>query len=334
MRFMRFIAVFLILGTSSPLLCGQSPTVRQSSPSNIEGSLLNGGSSVPMSISGNDYRIGRDDLLEISVFEVPELSSSARVSASGSISLPLIGIIEAANLTSEELAEVIQASLKKSYINDPRVTVFVREYASQPVSVIGAVRLPGIYQIKGEKFLLDMLAQAGGLDLTAGRLIQIMRRPQPSDSQQVATEGATTLDIDVEDLFQNGKTELNISIHAGDVINVLTAASIFVVGEVVRPDEFVLRNGRSVTVTQAIGRAGGFTKEAKKAGCVIIRYGRDDSKEEIPVNIGRILQGLDADIPMMQNDILFVPANRVKTGLTRALDSVLSVAIGRAIYIR
>lgn len=137
--------------------------------------------------------------------------------------------------------------------------------------------------------------------------------------------------------LENGgqfRTKFHCAIHAGDVTNVLQAGSIFVVGEVTKPGEFVLRQGKNVTVTQAIALGGGFNREAKKKDCVIIRYHRDGTKEEIPVNVQKIFDGSLNDVSMMANDILFVPANRVKTGLIRALDSVLAVAIGRAIYVR
>src|SRR5262249_513227 len=182
----------------------------------------NGQSTTPTSLAGEEYRIGRDDLIEVNVFEVPELSSITRVGASGRISLPLVGTVEAANHTSVELERVIEEALKRKYINDPHVTVFVREYASQPVSVIGAATVPGIYQIKGQKYLLDMLAMAQGLDQTnAGKTIQILRRrnEKPDEPQ--------TITITTEELFQSGRTELNIPIQAGDVINVLQAGSVF-----------------------------------------------------------------------------------------------------------
>ena len=113
---------------------------------------------------------------------------------------------------------------------------------------------------------------------------------------------------------------------SGDVI------SVFVVGEVIRPNEFVLRNGKNVTVTQAIALANGFTKDAKKKECVIIRYHRDGTKEEITADTEKILRGDSTDVTMLPNDILFVPATKVKAGLQRALDSSIAVAIGRIIY--
>jgi len=281
----------------------------------------------PSSIGGTEYRIGASDLLEVTVFEAADLSATTRVTAGGSISLRLLGSMNAAGQTPEELERSIESALQKHYLKDPHVQVFVREYASQPVSIVGAVKLPGIYQMKGQKSLVEMIAEAQGLDyLSAGRIIQVIRKGKEPDTP------SQTITIDAEDLLQNGKAELNIAMQAGDVVNVLRAGSIFVVGEVVRPDEFVLKSGRDLTVTQAVARGGGFTKEAKRKECRIIRPHADGTKEEIPIDMAKVLAGSLNDLLMVPNDVLFVPSNKVKTGFNRALDTAITIAIGRAIY--
>ena len=315
------------------LMFGQGQLPRLTTPIPQQDFNANMPSNLPTSSGGQEYRIGKDDLIEITVFEVPELGSTPRVTAAGTISLPLIGPIEVAGHTPQELERSIEEALKKNYVNDPHVTVFVREYASQPVSLIGAVKVPGIYQIKGRKFLLDMLAMAQGIDQSAGSIIQVVRsKSVVGEFSNQDSDAGETLTIGIEDLFENGKTELNIPIFAGDVINVLRAGSVFVVGEVVRPNEFVLRNGKNITVAQAVALANGFTKEAKKSDCIIVRYHRDGTKEEIPVDTGKVLRGDAVDVPMLPNDILFVPANKVKTGLLRALDSTIAIVSGRLVY--
>ena len=206
------------------------------------------------------------------------------------------------------------------------MTVLVREYASQPVSVVGAVKAAGIYQIKGQKFLLDMVATAQGLDqATAGKTIQVIRRSRDSK------DAAEPIIIDVEDLFEKGKAEANIPIEPGDVINVSQAGSIFVVGEVSKPGEFVLRRGKNLSASQAVALGGSFTKDAKKKDCLIIRIHKDNTKEEIPVNIEKILDGSFDDVQLMPYDILFVPSNKVKVGIRRALDTSIAIASGRLI---
>jgi polysaccharide export outer membrane protein len=289
--------------------------------------ITNRPSNTPTSTPGQDYRIGTDDLVEVTVFEIPELNATTRVSAGGVVSMPLIGPVTAAGLTPQEVARTIENALKKNYINDPHVTVFVREYASQPVSVIGAVKVPGIYQIKGQKRLLDMLAMAQGLDqTTVGSSIQVIRRKTDG------SEDTDTILVGTEDLFQNGRTELNVVIQAGDVINVLQSGSIFVIGEVLRPGEFVLRQGKPVTAVQAVALASGFNKEAKKKDCMIIRLHRDGTKEEIPVDIEKILNGSNGDVALLTNDILFVPATKVRTGINRALETTIATLAARIVY--
>lgn len=301
----------------------QIPSTR---PVVAESFLSTGSSNAPTMALGNDYRIGPNDLLDISVFEIPELTSSSRVSAAGNISMSLVGEIAGAGSTVRELELRVQAELKKRYIKNPNVTVFVREYASQPVSVVGAVRVPGIHQIKGEKTLLDMLAMAQGLDSSASRTLKIFRKSTGSSAP------ADVITINLDDLMEGGKTELNIAIRANDVINVLQSGSIFVVGEVGNPGEFTLRNGKNVTVTQAIALGKGTSKEAKKQACKVIRYRKDGTKEEILVNLTKILEGRLPDIPMEPNDILFVPPQKMKVGFNRVLDATVGIVTGRLIY--
>jgi polysaccharide export outer membrane protein len=326
---MRLFVALLFLA-NAVVTWGQTP---RPAPSPNEEFLSNKPSNTPTSLAGAEYHVGRDDLLEVAVFEIPELGATTRVSASGVISLPLIGTVEAAGLTQQELERLIEKSLKEKYVNDPHVNVLVREYASQPVSILGAVKLPGIYQIKGQRYLLDMLAMAGGVDTSSGRTIQVIRAPKEHvDANNAKAPEREMITIDSEDLNENGITDLNIPIYANDVINVLRAGSIFVVGEVVHPNEFVLRNGKNVTVIQAVGLGSGFTRDAKKKEASVIRVHRDGSREEIPVNVEKILQGAAPDLELASGDILFIPANRVKSALNRTLDATISVVTGRLIY--
>src|SRR5215471_5359251 len=196
------------------------PQQRPTAPLIPDDFTTNKPSNTPTSSAGQDYRIGKDDLIDVSVFEAPELGGASRVTATGKVTLPLVGAVDVAGHTVREVEEAVERTLKEKYVNDPHVTVFLREYASQPVSMIGAVRSPGIYQIKGEKSLLDMLAMAQGLDGEAGNAIQIV--PAKSSSRGL-DEAAPTVTINAPDLMENGKTELNVPIRAGDTINVLRA---------------------------------------------------------------------------------------------------------------
>lgn len=172
------------------------------------------------------------------------------------------------------------------------------ESAPQPVSVVGAVGLPGIYQTRGPKNLLDMLSMAQGLTPTAGNTIQVVRA-------KGAGAGPETISISVQKLFEKGRTDLNIPIGGGDVINVLYAnQSIFVVGEVIRPGEFQLR-GVGLSVLQAIALAGGFRPEAGNVIQVIRSVG--PTRETITIDKHQLLTGSTADIRVDSNDVVFVP---------------------------
>lgn len=305
--------VWIVLTASMVMAGGQAP-VTTSQP--------------PAASAGKEYRINPNELLEISVFELPDQNQTARVSPTGTISLKVGSIIKAAGLTPEELQAAIEAELKKNYIKNPRVQVFIREYLATPpvfVTLTGAVRSPGVVQLKDQHFLMDVLSSGGGPSDNAGATIQVMRR-RPD-----ATVETTSISID--DLYQNGKTELNIEIHANDTVNVTEAGFIYVYGEVAKPGEFLLRHGSPVSVLEAIARGGGATRLAKKKECQIIRVHADGSKEIIPFNLQRLTEAKDTDFALKVNDIVFIPASKTKGGLTRVLDSVIPVAVNRAVYL-
>jgi polysaccharide export outer membrane protein len=320
---MSIATVLLIFVTSAGLVVGQTPVPPQVAD------VLDNGSPTRPSLQRSEYHVGQDDLLEIVVFEIPELGITTRVAASGHVSLPLIGPVQVSGMTTQELATEVEESLRANYIRDPHVTVLIREYASQPVPILGAVNAPGIYQMKGQKRLLEMLSMAQGLNEEPGSTIQVIRAPSGSPSEDGTVPPSESISISIEELLEQGKTELNIPIYAGDVINVLQAGSVFVVGEALAPGQKVLRNGRNVTVTQAVALAGGFTLDARRDESLIIRVHLDGSREEIPVgDANKILRGEVPDVVMLPNDILWVPPNKAKPILRRVLDTTIGVVTG------
>ena len=305
---MRIAIVFLVLMISAGSVGAQTP--------------------VP-TLQRGEYLVGQDDVLVIEVFEIPELGITARVAASGYVSLPLIGPVKVSGMTTQELGAQIEESFRENYVRDPHVTVLVQEYASQPVSILGAVNEPGIYQMKGQKRLLEMLSMAKGLNEDPGSTIQVIRDPSGLPLADGTVPPSEAISINIEELFEQGKTELNIPIYAGDVINVLQAGSVFVVGEALAPGQKILRNGRNVTVTQAVALAGGFTPDARRDESLIIRMHLDGSREEIAVgDPNKILRGDVPDVVMLANDILWIPPNKAKPVLRRALDATLAVVSG------
>jgi polysaccharide export outer membrane protein len=194
-----------------------------------------------------DYRIGPQDLLEISVFQAPELSPTVRVSGSGEISLPLIGAVQAAGLTPKTLEFVLQELLRHSYMKDPHVSVFVKEMQSHPVSVFGAVKKPGVFQIDEPKSLVEVLSMAEGLAEDAGDTVIVMRgaglpgatesspddrladsKPQSPVVGSPPTTEEKTVEIDLKNLLESDDPRYNVIVYPGDVVKVARAGVVYV----------------------------------------------------------------------------------------------------------
>lgn len=249
----------------------------------------------------NDYRIGAKDLIEIKVFELPELNQTVRVAEDGSITMSLLGKVEVAGLTAQELEAKLASLLEAKYTTgDAHVTVFIREF--QKVAVIGAVGRPGMYELVGPTTLLMVLAQAGGLTSQARADLFIYRQGENGEQ--------TKIDIHLEDLIMKGNQDLNILLQPKDVITVpldLTQ-NVFVYGEVRNPGAISFLASKKITLLQAIAQAGGTTEWAKKSGVVIKRKDKKTGKEvKIPVSLKRIISGRQADIILEEGDVVIVP---------------------------
>lgn len=291
----------------------------------------------------DEYRIGPEDLLDVNVFEVPELTRVARVAGDGTVSLPLVGRLRAAGLTTTQLQQAIADALRDRYVKDPQVSIFVREFHSQPVMVMGSVAKPGIYHLEGSKSLLEMLAEAGGLGADAGQTARISRRKPPAEklSEPRTTEGAASgeierIEIDMEQLLRSGNLNLNIPIYGDDIINVEKAGIVYVSGDVVRPGGYVLKNrGREqLTVLQVLALAGGVNRFAAKNHTRIIRTDEMGQRREIALNLDKVLAGKAEDPALKPDDILFVPTSAARPILTRVMESLLYTATGVVIWRR
>ena len=271
-----------------------------------------------------DYKIGPEDLLEISIFEEEKLNKTVRVSSQGNISLPLLGVIRVKGLTANELEKEIQDLLAEKYLQDPHVSVFIKEYRSQRISVMGAVDKPGVFDITGQKTILDMLGMAGGLKVTdidgPGQLLFLIRPPQWDDSgtqEKKESEDQTpkTFIIDLEEFLVKGNLSLNLPVSHGDVINIPISGKVFVGGEVRSPGGFPLK-GKKIMVSQAIAMAGGLTDKSNGSEAKIFRYsGKSPEREILPVNIYSIQKGKEEDPYVKENDIIVVPKSGLKTFL-------------------
>jgi len=248
----------------------------------------------------HEYRIGAKDLLEITVFNMPELNQTVRVSEDGSVSHSLLGRIEVAGLTAQELEKKLADLLDQQYTKNARVTVFIREF--QKVAVIGAVGQPGQYELVGPTTLLQVIAQAGGL--TAQAMNELFVYRQGKDGKQ------TRIVIPLEDLMINGNQELNIELQPKDVITVPIdqTLNVYVYGEVRSPGVVPFLSSKKITLLQAIAQAGGTTEWAKKSKVMIKRKDRKTGKEmKIRVNLKDIINGGLADITLEMGDVVIVP---------------------------
>ena len=286
------------------------------------------------------YVLGPDDQISIRAIEAEEISDKpVAIGPDGFLTIPLVGRIRASGLTIQELETEVRNRLKR-YIQNPEVAVSVTEYRSQPVSVLGAVKNPGVHQLSGRKTLAEMLSMAGGLRSDAGYSIKITREmewgriPLPTASDD-PTGKFSTAQVDVKRLLEAGVPEENILICPHDVISVPRAEMVYVIGEVTKSGGFVLEEREHVSVLQALALAGGLARYAAPGRAKILRLTKKGAdRAEIPVDVGKIMSGRKPDVPLGADDILFVPTNVPKAASLRAVEAAISIGTGIAIWRR
>ena len=293
----------------------------------------------PATLADPNYILGPEDVINIEVFDVPELTKTVRVANDGLISLPLLGRVQAAGLTPEQLRQELAEKWGENYLQDPQVTVFVNEFKAKPVSVIGAVEKPGLYPLTGQRTLIEMLSMAGGFGKKntspAGRTVLITRKSGFTDLQPVEgmhVRGPDQIEVDLNRLLYTRDEALNIEIKPLDSIRVSKADVVYVTGAVKRPGGFVLEDRVSMSVLQAIAMAEGLTGTAAKKSARILRTNQDGSKTEVPVNLGKIQRGKAQDTALEANDILIVPDSKQKVVGLRATDTAIATFSGWLIW--
>ena len=266
------------------------------------------------------YLVGADDLLEIDAYNVEELKKTVRVNSEGSIALPLVGILSVKGLTTSEIEKLIAKKLEK-YIEETVVTVFVKEYKSQRISVVGAVKNPQIFAVTGQRYLVDMLLMSGGLLPDAGNICYVIR---PTVKNNPNSKTATVI-IDLDELLENGNFSLNIPVFSGDVVNVPKGGVIFVDGAVNSPGVFGMKG--KMTLVQAITMAKGVTWTADLDDVRIFRENTKREKDIIPVDYQAMRDGEKPDILIVENDIIIVPESGIKnffSGFARTMRGAMS----------
>jgi len=295
----------------------------------------------PSAAAGREYVLAADDGLSINVVDLAELDAKAlgvvRIDHQGNIHLPLAGRIQASGLTVEGLEKEIAKHLS-GIMNNPEVSVSVAEYRSHPVSVLGAVRNPGVYQVSGKKTLFEILSLAGGLNPDAGNRVKITRQlsagrlplphvtPDPSGKFEIG-------ELNVRNVVEAKSPEENIEVLPNDVITVPKAELVYVVGAVHRSGGFPLLEKEQISVLQAVSLAEGLDNVAGAKNARILRQSESGTERtEIKINVQQVLDGRAQDVALQANDILFIPVSVVKSASIRALEAAVQAGTGIAVF--
>jgi len=316
---MRFgvLSVRWVLFTASAALCAAQVANTSTPASNaaIPASTAAKSSSPQARNLDASIRLGQGDLVEVNVYDVPELNTRTRVGDSGDIDMPLVNQVHVEGLTVDEAEKAIEQRLEHGgFVRNPHVQVFVSEYSSDGTSILGEVSRPGVYPVLGEQRLFNLLSAAGGLSPAAGTSITVTHKAAPDKPIVVP------ISRNLED-----HPDSNVPVYPGDTVMVRRADVIYVVGDVNRPSGFLMDNGGKLSVLQAIALAGGTTSTAKLGGARIIRKS-PQGVSEIPVSLKKMLQAKTGDVPLQANDILFVPASARKIIGGRTAEAALQMA--------
>lgn len=265
------------------------------------------------------YFISPGDVLDVSVFGAPDLSEKAAVNSSGDIYMPLVNYVHIAGLHVEDAQTAVeQAYFKKGVLKFPHVSIVITSFSSGVV-LMGEVGRPGIYPIVGSGRLFDILAEAGGTTQNAGQLVTITHK-----------DGGTPQTVFLTNDPMKSQ-EANVIVQQGDTIIVSKAGVIYVVGEVLAPNGFLMDEKGQYTVMKAVAMAHGLAKFAKPSKARIVRR-EPGGEQEIPVPLDKILISKVPDIPMQSNDILFIPSSKGKQAAARTVDVAVALASGLAFY--
>jgi polysaccharide export outer membrane protein len=296
-------------------------------------------------VDAREYVISPDDVLDVYILDVPELSRTYRVNQSGLLLFPLLPRpLRAAGFTLEGFSALLASELKSSgTISDPHVSVTVKESRLHSISITGAVKNPQVYPLFAPAKLLSVLSQAGGVSDDAGSTLKVTRGGTVNGNVPAAgahpanlpDDGPQTVIINLNDLLNSGNPSLNIVIFPGDWINVPRAGVIYVVGAVNRPGGYVLNTNREhLSVLQLVALAEDLKPTAKREHAMIIRRQPVEGAErqEIAIDLKKILAGKSPDVTLEGNDILFVPDSTGKRALRRGAEAAIQIATGVALF--
>ena len=253
--------------------------------------------------------IGNNDLLNVRVYDSPELSGTIRVGSDGKVTVPMLGserAIAAAGLLPQQLAEKIAAELERAQlVVHPLVTVLVAEYQSRTVTVVGAVRHPISFQAYGHISLLDAIGRAEGLTDTAGDDILIT---------QTGVDGKSTLSkrVSVAALMGKNGTGADTLLHGGEEVRIPEQGRVSVLGDVKHPGVFPIKTEDDSSLLTLLARSEGVTENATNEAYIYRTTGPGQPRSEVSVDLKRILDRKEPDVHLEPGDILYVPDNHAR----------------------
>jgi polysaccharide export outer membrane protein len=279
----------------------------------------------------SSYQLGSGDQILIRAANVPDISEKPiRIDLNGDINMPTIGRIQAGGLTVEQLQAEIVKRLR-FYLEEPDVAVSIAEYQSQPVSVFGEVATPGVHQLQGRKNLVEILAMTGGVRPTAGpsvritRLIENGRIPLPG-AKDDPTGRFSIAELQLKPLVAAKTPELDIEIKPNDIISVPKADLIYVAGDVTKASVVSLTDSPTISIMEALATIGGMSRTADPRKARILRTVVGTSpREQLPVDISKIMSGKSTDVQLFAGDILFIPSSASKKATQRAIEIAIQM---------
>jgi len=285
--------------------------------------------------SPSDYKIGPDDLLQVTIYNIPEQEArvtprmtTLRVSQQGMVVLPLVGEVPVKGMTTATLEVELRKRYDK-YINNPQIGVLIAEYR-QRVSVMGAVQKPGVFELTGPKTVIDMLALAGGVTDKAGNQVHVYRQVDNSQGRQSFVIDLMVLANSAGLINDKNAAMVNMPVQPGDVVNVPQAGMFFVDGAVGKPGSYPL--GRRYTLSQALATAGGVNPElADYSSVSIFRRRGPTNVETIPVDLSAVMSGSATDPQVEADDVVVVPMSTMKYLVKRFVGTIFSGVSGGSI---
>jgi len=271
-------------------------------------------------LANSNVKLGIGDLIDVTVYGVPDLATKTRISGSGDVYLPLVDYVHVADLTTDEAQELIQKRLEDGgFVHGPHVSIFVDESASQAITLLGQVGRPGPYPAIGERRLFDLISAAGGLTDRAGRLVTIEHRGNPDQKLE--------LELSSTNLAED--TQNNVEVYPGDTIIISKAGIVYVVGDVNHPSGFLIEDD-GLSVLKALALAGGSTRTSALRKTKILRR-TPTGIQEIPIDLKKVLYAKAPDMALVKGDVLFVPGSGAKAAAYRTADAAMSLSTALAV---